>query len=320
MKENKQSQCFMAIACGTETKEPVAYKKYIGVGSMFVRAINPSKETLNKLTGREKDEEPEYLFTVKDENGVETKSARIDVIVQTDAATNNEIDFTHTLSFFLRDEARVNSNGDKLQVINLYGSTAWITHEQLKTKTMPDNMSWFDTTGLRAAYVGEEELTMFIKAYLNIPNKSFRKKSGEVVTIKNIADAECQLVNIPALFNGNFTEVQKIANYQPLNKVKVMFGIKTSDDNREYQTAFTSLFVKNNVTNYSKLEEKYLDKKANNGLTTSIFEAVPLKEYTCEATTFNTNPTSTGVPPVAPVAPQVWNTGGQTEKADDLPF
>lgn len=58
-------------------------------------------------------------------------------------------------------------------MIDKYGRATWVTPEQLKGHVIPldknGNPLQIDAD-YRPAYEGEENLTNFIKAYLNIPN------------------------------------------------------------------------------------------------------------------------------------------------------
>jgi hypothetical protein len=191
------------------------------------------------------------------------------------------------VSFFLKRDARYNRDATKIQVINKYGETTWLPVENAKAGTVPENLSWFEPADFRPAYIGEEELTNFIKAYLNIPNKSYRKKDGTVVDIKDKSEAEARLDNIENYFKGDFSELRNVIALQPKNKVKCMFGVKTTDENKQYQAVYTQKFLKNNVTDYSKLDEELQERKANGAYPDTEFSVCDLKEYGVEATNFS---------------------------------
>ena len=52
----------------------------------------------------------------------------------------------------------MNRDKTKVQVINAYGDTGWLTAEQWKAKELPEYMvkNGYLTEGMRPAYVGEE--------------------------------------------------------------------------------------------------------------------------------------------------------------------
>lgn len=307
----KTNKVFMAFATGKESTEGSVVKRYIGVGPVFVLGVNPNKAELEKLYGIELDNAPEYLTETEiGQEGAKYKvpQVRIDFIVQTDPEKCGGIDMKTKVSFFLAKEARYNRDGSKVQVINKYGETTWLPIENAKAGTVPETLSWFEPADFRPALIGEEELTGFIKAYLNIPNKSYRKKNGEVVEIPNKADAEARLDKVQDYFKGDFSELRNVIALQPKNKVKCMFGVKTNDEGKQYQTVYTQKFLKNNVTDYSKLDEEMQERKANGAYPSTEFSVCDLKEYVVESTDFNAGSTGGDMPFDAPSegAPSPW--------------
>lgn len=287
---NKTSKLFMAFATGKESTEGVAVKRYIGVAPVFVLAVNPNKVELEKLYDTELEKAPEYVGEAEigqEGNKKKVPQVRLDFIVQTDADKCNGIEMKTKISFFIKKEWRYNRDETKVQVINKYGETTWLPIENAKNGTVPETLSWFEPADFRPAYIGEEELTAFIKAYLNIPNKSFRKKDGSVVELKDKSEAEARLDKIADYFKGDFSELRGVIALQPKNKVKCMFGVRTTDDNKQYQAVYTQKFLKNNITDYSKLDEELQERKANGAYPDTEFSICDLKEYSVEATEFS---------------------------------
>lgn len=287
------NKIFMAFATGSESTEGNVVKKYTGVGSVGVLAVNPNKETLEKLYNTTINDDPSYLSEVKvgpegDKHTV--PQVRIDFIVQTDPEKCNGIDMKTKIPFFITREVRYNRDRSKVQVINKYGETTWLPIENAKSGTVPANLSWFEPADFRPAYIGEEDLTGFLKAYLNIPNKSYRKASGEVVEIPNKADAEARLDKIDNYFKGDYSELREAISLQPKNRVKGLFGVRTTEDGKQYQAVYTQKFLKNSVTDYSRLDAELQERKAAGAYPTTEFEVCDLKEYTVESTDFNNNP------------------------------
>lgn len=285
---NNTNYLFMAFASGRETTDSQEIKRYIGVAPVFVLAVNPTKDELEKIYNNTSDNAPEYLSKTE-VNGREVEQVRIDFIVQTNTERSNGIDLKTKLSFFLTNMPKYNRDGSKVQVINKYGETTWLSIEDAKNKVIPSNLSWFEAADIRPAYIGEAELTIFIKKYLNIPNKSYRKSNGELVELENKADAEARLDCISNYFKGDFSELKTIASLLPNNEIKCMFGVRTTDDGKMYQAVYSHEFVKNNVTDYSKLDEDLQNRKQNGAYPTTEFSICDLKEYTVESTTFTPN-------------------------------
>lgn len=289
MKEH--NAVFMAFAQGSESRE-VVRKLYIGIAPVFVLAVNPNKEETEKLYNTELDEAPNYLSEAEigpEGNKSKVPQARIDFVVKSDPERCNGIEMLTRVTFFLNKAYRYNKDNTKVEVINKYGETTWLPINAAKgTEPIPDNMKWYDTSDMRPAYIGEAELTDFIKKYLNIPNKSFTNpKTKEVKFIPNLADAEARLDKIENYFKGDFTELKNIIKLQPNNRIKGMFGVRTTDDNKQYQAVYTQKFLKLNVTDYSKLDEEMQNRKAAGAYPTTEFSIEPLLEYNVAATYFN---------------------------------
>ena len=160
-----------AFAQGSESKE-VVRKLYIGIAPVFVLAVNPNKEETEKLYNTELDEAPNYLGKTEvgpEGNGIEVPQVRIDFVVKSDPEKCNGIEMLTKVPFFLNKAYRYNKDNTKVEVINKYGETTWLPIGAAKgTEPIPDNMKWYDTSEMRPAYIGEAELTDFIKKFLNI--------------------------------------------------------------------------------------------------------------------------------------------------------
>jgi len=283
-----KSVAMMAFASGSESKDRVK-KLYIGVAPVFIVGVNPNKAEYEKLFNRTLDDAPVYIGEGEvgpEGDRVKVPQIRIDFIVKTDAEKCG-VELTDRITFFLSKAMNFNRDRSKVEVINKYGESTYLPIACVEgTEPIPDNMKWYDTSGMRPTYIGEADLTAFIKAFLNIPSKSYRK-GNEVVFIKNLADAEAKLDKIESYFRGDVSELKSVIGLQPNNRVKVMFGVRTTDDNNQYQAVYTKKFLKNMVNDYSKLDED-LQARKNAGAYPSVeFLAEPIKEYTVESTDFS---------------------------------
>lgn len=283
-----KSVAMMAFASGSESKDRVK-KLYIGVAPVFIVGVNPNKAEYEKLFNRTLDDAPVYIGESEvgpEGDRVKVPQIRIDFIVKTDAEKCG-VELTDRITFFLSKAMNFNRDRSKVEVINKYGESTYLPIACVEgTEPIPDNMKWYDTSGMRPTYIGEADLTAFIKAFLNIPSKSYRK-GNEVVFIKNLADAEAKLDRIESYFRGDVSELKSVIGLQPNNRVKVMFGVKTNDDNNQFQAVYTKKFLKNMVNDYSKLDED-LQARKNAGAYPSVeFLAEPIKEYTVESTDFS---------------------------------
>lgn len=285
----------MAIAKGNETKE-VSFKRYIGIGNVNVLAVNPTKAELAKL-GREVEEEPVY---VTEKDGV--KTIRITLYVKP-----IEIDEILIMSFFVRNQRFASRDKGTFQVIDSYGRTAWVTEEQLKNHDIPVSSNGNTISianNYRPAFSGEDSFTQFVKAYLGIPNLTVYINGQWVPNPKATpADCEVRFDHIDRWFNDDIKEIKDAFAYQPGNTAQVLFGMRTDDQNRQFQTFFSEKFYKGmKVIDQSRYQadgfSKELDKVNSNPATSgryanTEFTFGPLKEYSPTATNFEAEETST---------------------------
>ena len=305
----KKNFSFMAFGKAQESKEAAEIKRYTGVGSIFVVGVNPSKSELEKLYDRELDKDPEYIT---EKEGV--ISARIEFIIKTDstAKCNNGIELITKLPVFISKEYRFNKDKTKVQVIDKYGRTAWVTKEQAKNHEIPvygNGKPANIDKDYRPAYVGEEIVTNFLKLFLGIPNVEKWAKNEEtgrrevVGLVDNPQDCECRLENIEDYFKGKFNEIRDAVNLMPNNKIKVLFGVRTTDDGKQYQDVYTRKFLSNAVSVYDKLAEDVQSNKDNGAYPNTEFVIADLQEYTVQATNFNNNNNDNGDMPFDGEAP-----------------
>ena len=300
----KTNVTFMAFAAGKQSTEGTSVKRYIGVAPVKILAITPSKQELEKIYNTELEKDPEYVsITEVGEDKHKVETVRIDFIVNTVPEKCDNIDFMSKVSFFIRNEYRYNRDKTKVQVIDKYGRTAWVTIEQAKKREIPmySNGPANLDADYRPVFVGEEDLTNFLKEYLNIPNV-MKYVHNKWVMNTNTSDSEARLESIKNYFKGDFTELRNAVALQPDNKIKVLFGVKTTDDNRQFQAVFTQMFLRNNVTNYSRLDKELNERKQAGAYPTTEFQVCELKEYTVEATDFNKVETPNDDPFGAPQA------------------
>jgi hypothetical protein len=299
------NKVFMAFAKGSESTEGSVVKKYVGVAPVYVVGVNPNKAELEKLYNTQIENEPEYLSEVEvGEDKHKVKNVRIDFIIKTVPEKCNGIDFITKLALFVRNEYRFNKDKSKVQIIDKYGRTAWVTVEQAKAHEIPvyKNGPANIDKDYRPAFVGEEELTNFIKTYLNIPNV-MKYVNNTWVMNDNPEDSEARLESIAEYFKGNFKELRDVIALQPNNKVKLLFGVRNTDDGKQYQAVYNQMFLRNNTTDYSKLDADLQERKNNGAYPTTEFFIGDLKEYTVEATNFNTTPNEA---PFAPASDSPW--------------
>lgn len=284
----------MAIARGNESQEAREFKRYIGVAPVFIKAVNPDKKEHEALFNTTLEEAPNYVGSVE-VDGNDVANARIQVVFQPDV---EKIGFEMplvTMALFLQNRPRVGANSGKTQVIDKYGRTAWATPEELAAHAIPvySNGPADIDKDYRPAYVGEEELMEFVKAYLCIPSintwDADLKKMVPNTKVKP-EECECRFDNLDKIFKGDFSEIKDALGFQPTNKVKVMLGVRTAEDGKLFQAVYTRKFLRNSSTNFSSLDkelQEMIKNAAENGRTLNTeYAAVAVHEYSVEATTF----------------------------------
>lgn len=283
----------MAFSKGQESTEGVQIKRYVGVASSYVLAVNPSKEELEKHFGRELENAPVYVSEAE-VNGKKVPQVKIDFLIQADPAKYKDaegsaLDLKTRVTFFLRRAGRTSSAG-KWQIIDKYGRTAWATEEEIQQHKVPvygNGKPANIDSAYRKAYDGEESLIKFLIAYLGIQAPA-TYVNGEWVTndADKLADSEASLEHIEDYFKGDVSELRSIIALQPNNKVKVCYGVRKADDGREFQTTYTRMFLKNRATNYSKLDEDIQKAKNAGAMPTVEFDTTELHEFVVTPTTF----------------------------------
>ena len=287
----KKNYSFIAIGKTQESKEAgESFKRYIGIGSSYVLAVNPNKKKLDELRGFESANEPEY---VKDtDNG---KEAHINFVVKTDPETCNGVEMTNLAMFILRQAPAYNKDETKVQVLDNYGNHAWVDVDLAKSgNKLPDNLA-VDHNKYRMACVGECDLVDFLKKYLNVP-ASLSYVGGVWSLSDNAADGEFRLEHVKDYFKGDFKELEEALAYQPNNKIKLLYGVRTTEEGKQYQTVCTrgEMILRNNAgaSSIAKLQKTLADAKNAGLFTTTTFKVGELEEFTVEPTNLTVTPSA----------------------------
>lgn len=288
------SYSFLAIGKTKESVEATNFKKYVGVASSFLLAVNPTKKELEDIYGHEIANAPEYV--VDTDNG---KEVRITFIVKTDPNTNNGIEAINRITFMLRNTPAYNRDQTKVQVIDKFGNTSWALTEDAKAGkklySANGNPLKVDDKYRMAAH-GEAELVNFLKVYLGVED-AFNYVNGSWVKKADEENYLFSLEKVKDYFNGDFSELKEVLALQPNNKVKLLYGVRTADDGKQYQAIATRLNMV--LPNYAgskglaKLEQELANAKNAGSYSNTEFRVQQLAEYTVEPTDLSTAPAST---------------------------
>ena len=190
----------MAIQSNASTEEMVGgMKTFSGLANVKVIAVNPTMAELHAMDINVK-QEPSYDVAFSDQEykkivfwlGCPDGSFRLEILAN------------HT--------NRTSQTG-KFQWINNIGQTTW-------AEDAP-SYDWWKPEGQRKAYVGEETLINFVKAWANVA-------AGDEVSFDTIGE----------IVKGNVAEVKSLATQLASNEVRVLIGVKDG----KYQQVYTKYF------------------------------------------------------------------------------
>ena len=279
----KNNNVFFAFGKAVESKESTPVKRYVGIAPVKVLAVNPTKAELEKLYNTTLDKEPEYLGS-REVDGKNIPFVRVDFIVATDEAKSG-IAMTTKVSFFIGKQFEINSEGTKVKVVDKYARTAWVTQEEFKNKLIPNytNGPARIDRDYRMLYKGEEDLLLFIKNYLGI-NDVDEYVDGTWRMRSNPEDYTAGFNEIEKWFKGDISEIKSAISMMPNNYVKLLFGVRTTDEGKEYQSVFTKASQKFNTRKNTVIERALENARKRDMYANTYFEICDLKEYAPQPT------------------------------------
>lgn len=240
----------MNFGKGTDMSETSVRKLYTGVENFKVVAVNPSLAELQTLYGENSKEES--YFIKRDEG----KSDLLKLVFHLNNNVENEDKPTikTRLTLLLSNENLVSGTGKK-QVINVFGQTAWLTEEQLKNITPTIDIGgqgtyFYDTTGIRLSYKGEETLISLLKTLLGINNP----KEGQTPDEKELCKAQFSKEDMQELFKGNVKSLNNLIS-STQNKVGILLGVKQVESSF-YQDTYSN-YVLRQFVKHSNKADKY---------------------------------------------------------------
>jgi hypothetical protein len=273
------------------TEEYVDIKKWVGVGSVSIVAINPNNAKLREFGWSIAEDAAEPVYAYNKESNT---SGRIRFLVKLEDVESKPV---VAMDFFVRPEIRMTGReGDserKCQVIDSYGRSAFATKAEFTSHKIPQyaNGPALIASNYKPCHVGEAELIQFLMKFLNItPLQRFDRNRNE--WIDNKQPGELTIDHWDKLCAGDVSEIAEYVAYQPDNKVKVIFGVRTTDDNRTYQTFLSSLFLGNGAfvdktsgvySNAQKEINRYMDRQNADSPVTYTFSALPVHEWAVTA-------------------------------------
>ena len=268
--------------------EIIDYKKFIGVGKVNILSVNPSNEILRSVGWNipENADEPQYVKT-KDVDGKTQTYARVRFLVQVQDMEEKPI---VPMDFWVRPEVFINSEQTKCKIIDSFGRTAWGSKDEVKGHKIPQykNGPANIASDYKVCHRGEEEIVRFLFKYLNItPLQVFSRAANDYVESKN--PGKLTIDKWSSLCTGDVSEIKEYVKLQPENCVGVVFGIKTTDDNKTYQTFLNTYYLgnaaKTDLNGEYPAARRAIDKYMEDGRhSDEIYSAKPITEWTTTAT------------------------------------
>ncbi len=306
------------MAVKGKQKEQKEFSKELSVGLTAVKviAINPTREELNKILGKEDSPEDKSItYAGSDQEGHDRM--RILFVLKDD---KNDKIFFH--SFNLTDKVRKNKEGDKCQIVNSTCSTSWaplIPAVDKKGKTMLDDdgktvytdkvndsliQDWFANFTTkekdgeekkvlgpkkwRPALSGEEELVTLLRSWLG--RLDFMDPETEV------------FVDTAKLFKEDFRELRELISLDEEGNFTaggldqpfvVLLGVRTDeeDSTKKYQQIWGKSFLPAGFMKYinnglkfptpysTKIWKKFKDEVEGEYGFNGYTELVPITEY-----------------------------------------
>jgi len=270
------------FAKGSEIGEGIQRQLYVGAENFKVVGVNPTKEELEKMYGREITFDPDYIGTTKvsDSDGErEVPQVRLDFYL-----ANEDESVTTKLQFYVADTHHKSQTG-KYKVINAFGRDTWLDSDSIKTKIIPDNMQWYRSEGVKVAKRGEVELVSFLVNLLNLP--------FNLDKVEDIAKAYASIDKDEwtKIFAGDFTLLRNIIT-NTNNKIGVLLGVKTKVDGKLVQTTFNRHTMRQYIISSNKAEKfKYLLKDLDESVAAGAFGNVDFGPRDLSLREHNISPT-----------------------------
>ena len=180
-------------------------KLWAGLTNMEVKAVNPTLAELNAL-GINAKQEPNY--------NVEIQPGR--PVFKVVFWVSNP-DLTTKIEFLLENGPKTTRDGNKTQWVNNYGQFIYAEDQEALSQ-----WEWYKTDGVRPAYINEEKLIGFIKAWANVA-------SGGKVNLDTMDKIAA---------GTDLSELKQLVTTLTANRVRVLVGVK---DGR-YQNVYTHYF------------------------------------------------------------------------------
>lgn len=282
--------------------EYVDVKKYVGVGSVSILAVNPKNSTLRKYgwSVPEGAEEPAYTFT-REVDGQMENYAKVRFLLRINDFVDKPV---VAYDIWIRPGFVIGKNSGKCKIIDSYGYTAWATQEDIQKKQIPQYATGPAQihSDYKGCHPGQDKLVAFLMKFLNVtPLQTYDSRRGEWTNTTN--PGRLTIDNWKALCNGDAKEIEEYIRYQPDNLIKLIFGVRTNEENKTYQVVLDDCdgsrktpFLANSqrpdkqTGEYSTARKRIDDYfKSHENADNITFSALPVREWKETATEVKDN-------------------------------
>lgn len=277
----KSSASFLQVGKSIDSNSVSAggFKRYIGLADSYVLDVNPSKDKLDELMGYES--KFDVVYTGSDETGPYCRAV---FIVRTDPESTVGVEITERLTFTVRNTPAYNRDKTKVQIMDDYGQSRYVEVDEAKNDLQK-------YPGYRIARVGEFELSQFLRTYLCVPDARTYDGATKTWSLKSDPSGSVfRLEHIPDYVKGNVFELKEAIALQPHNKVKLLYGIRTNDEGKQYTAIPTRdgfiLRANASAKSISYLDTQIKRAKDAGAYSNVEFSTEPLHEYKVEPTDF----------------------------------
>lgn len=289
----------MAVKGKQKEQKEFTKELFVGFAPVKVVAVNPSRDEINKLVGREASEDDKETNYIGNDAEGNTR-LRLAFWLKDLNTGKFFVD-----SFNITDKERKTKDGNKVQIINSVCTTSWAPYikdgDENPTSKVDESLipNWFlnftnkegeilGSKKWRKALSGEEELGTLIRSWLGRLNF-------------NDPDTEA-LVDMKKLFKENLKELKDLISLndegdflpEGLDTPFVaLLGVRTdeTDSNKKYQQVCSKAYLPFDFMKYinnglkfpsdytKKIWRKFKDEVEGDYGFDAYFELVPMKEY-----------------------------------------
>jgi len=143
------------------------------------------------------------------------------------------------------------------------------------------------------ACVGEADLVGFLKSYLCVGDV-FNYVNGAWVLKDDAENYVFGLEHIKDYFTGDFSEIKEAIKLQPNNKVKLLYGVRTTDEGKQYQAVATrnGMVLRNSAGSnaLARLEKELASAKEAGSYSNVEYKVQELTEFDVKATDLSSAP------------------------------